>query len=181
MNKRSAVRALLVALCVALGAASPGWADGQGDEWTGKPAPAFELADLAGNPLRLADFSGKKLVWLNFWGLRCGPCVRELPVLQKIYKTYKDRGLVIVAVNADGVDAEFLKNQLAQRDDLKAAGITFPVAPDAAFSVIDAYGLMGAPLNVLIDKKGVVRYRHEGYEDGDEAGYVKVLEKLLAE
>ena len=35
--------------------------------------------------------------------------------------------------------------------------------------------------NVMIDKKGVIRYRHEGYEDGDEAAYAKVLEKLIAE
>jgi peroxiredoxin len=107
--------------------------------------------------------------------------VRELPALQKIYAKYAPKGLVIVGINTDGVDAGMIKKQFADRADLKAAGVTFALATDADFKVIDAYALMGAPLNVMIDKKGVIKFRHEGYEDGDEAGYVKVLEKLLAE
>ncbi len=152
----------------------------EADEWVGKPAPTFDLSDLDGNPYRLADLRGK-VVWLNFWGLRCGPCIRELPELQKLWEKYRDQGLVLLAVNADGVDAPFIRRQLESREDLKAAGITFPVTPDPEFTAIDTYGLMGAPLNVMIDKKGVVRFRHEGYEAGDEATYEKTLRALLAE
>jgi hypothetical protein len=47
--------------------------------------------------------------------------------------------------------------------------------------VIDGYGLLGAPLNVMIDRKGVIRFRHEGYEKGDEKHYLEVLESLLGE
>jgi len=167
----------LAPLCLS-GAA---FASEEGDEWVGKPAPDFQLKDLEGSPLNLADLVGKKVVWLNFWGLRCGPCVRELPALQKLYDTYKDRGLLIIGLNADGVDADFITKQIAARDDLKAAGMTFPIAPDAEFAVIDVYGLMGAPLNVMIDRKGVVQYRHEGYEEGDEVQYAEIVEKLLAQ
>lgn len=169
------VAAALVLAFVGVAGAGEG-----GDEWVGKPAPEFTLSDLDGNTYRLSDLRGK-VVWLNFWGLRCGPCVRELPALQKLWTAYKDQGLVLLAVNADGVDAKFIKGQLAKRDDLKAAGMTFPITPDPEFKVIDGYGLMGAPLNVMIDKKGVIRFRHEGYEEGDEAGYEKTLKALLAE
>ncbi|MBE0618752.1 MAG: hypothetical protein IH608_12650, partial [Proteobacteria bacterium] len=92
-----------------------------------------------------------------------------------------DKGLLIIALNADGVDAAFIAAQIAARDDLKAAGMSFPIAPDAEFAVIDAYGLMGAPLNVMIDRTGVVQYRREGYEEGDEAHYAQAVEKLLAQ
>lgn len=160
--------------------AAPAWAEDDA-EWVGKPAPNFELKDLEGRPLHLTELVGKKVVWLNFWGLRCGPCVRELPVLEKLYKTYKDKGLLIIGLNADGVDADFIAKQFEARDDLKAAGVTFPMAPDTEFAVIDAYGLLGAPLNVMIDRQGVVQFRHEGYEEGDEVHYVKVLEKLLGQ
>jgi peroxiredoxin len=172
--------AVLLVSCLSLAAGAA--ANGEdGDEWVNKPAPAFELTDLAGNDLRLADLTGQKVVWLNFWGLRCGPCVRELPALQKLYAANKKRGLVLIAVNTDGVDAEFISKALADRPDLKAAGVTFPVAPDPEFATIDAYGLLGAPLNVMIDRGGVVRFRHEGYEEGDEVRYAAELEKLLAQ
>ncbi len=179
MHKSVLHVAVILAFCVAP------WASGalgseEADEWVGKPAPAFQLQDLDGQPLNLAELTGKKVVWLNFWGLRCGPCVRELPALQKINDAYGSKGLLIIGLNADGVDAAFIRAQLAAREDLKAAGVTFPLAPDPDFAVIDAYGLMGAPLNVIIDRAGVIQYRHEGYEDGDEAQYVQVVEKLLA-
>ncbi|MBI5017180.1 MAG: TlpA family protein disulfide reductase [Deltaproteobacteria bacterium] len=153
----------------------------EGEEWVGKRAPDFSMVDVDGKPLKLADFAGKKVVWINFWGLRCGPCVRELPALQKLYSDFQKKGLVIIGVNTDGVDGAFVKKQFAERPDLKGAAVTFPLMPDVDFKVIDAYGLMGAPLNVMIDKKGIIRYRHEGYEDGDEVKYAKVLEKLIAE
>ncbi len=150
------------------------------DEWVGKPAPGFALPDLDGKDVRLADLVGKKVVWLNFWGLRCGPCVRELPVLQRIYESHGPKGLIIIGVNADGVDGAFVTKSFEEREDLKAAGVTFPMVTDPEFGVIDAYGLMGAPLNVMIDKEGVVRFRHEGYEEGDEVHYLEVVEGLLA-
>ena len=151
----------------------------EGDPWLGKPAPEFTLKDLDGTALDLMELRGR-VVWLNFWGLRCGPCVRELPTLQKIHLAYADKGLLIIGVNADGVDSEFIRKQFSSRDDLKKAEVTFPLAPDEEFGVIDAYGLMGAPLNVMIDQEGVIRFRHEGYEDGDEAHYLEVVQKLLA-
>jgi len=168
-----------VVLVLALLVPVASWAGEEADEWVGKPAPGFALKDMDGNALDLAELRGK-VVWLNFWGLRCGPCVRELPALQKIHQDYSDQGLLIIGVNADGVDTGFIRKQFAGRDDLKKAGITFPLAPDEEFGVIDQYGLMGAPLNVMIDKEGVIRFRHEGYEDGDEVHYLEVVKKLLA-
>lgn len=179
--QRYSLRLLMALLGVWFGAVPLAWASAEADPWTGKPAPAFEVVDTEGKTLKLADLVGKKVVWLNFWGLRCGPCIKELPILQKFYQNHKDAGLVVIGINADGVDGAFIQAQFAQRDDLKAAGVTFPLAPDPSFAVMDAYGLMGAPLNVLIDKKGLVSYRHEGYEDGDEAKYAPVVQKLLAE
>ncbi len=181
MQRKIPVRILVSVVLTLLVALPSAWGSGSGDSWTGKAAPPFELVDTEGSPLKLTDFVGKKVVWLNFWGLRCGPCIKELPVLQKFYRDNKASGLVVIGINADGVDNAFIKAQFAQRDDLKAAGVSFPLAADASFGVMDAYGLMGAPLNVLIDKKGVVRYRHEGYEEGDEAKYLPIVQKLLAE
>ena len=174
------VSALLVLLSACLCLVSSVRA-GEGDDWVGKPAPSFELVDLEGNELRLADFAGKKVVWLNFWGVRCGPCIQELPSLQTLYAENREKGLLVIGVNADTLEADFLRKAFAESEALKAAKITFPITPDPTFKVLDAYGLMGAPLNVMIDKAGIVRYRHEGYEEGDELQYAEELKKLLSQ
>lgn len=148
------------------------------DAWVGKKAPDFKIKDVAGAEYTVDGLKGK-VIWLNFWGLRCGPCVRELPALETLYEKYKQKGLLVLGVNADGVDGDFITKSFAERADLKSLTITFPLVPDMEFALIDSYQLMGAPLNVMIDRTGVVQYYHEGYEDGDEAKYEKVVVELL--
>lgn len=172
MRRLIALAALVLSLVMA------GVVTHASDEWKGKPAPDFTIKDVSGAEVKLSALKGK-VVWINFWGLRCGPCVRELPALEDIYSRYKDKGLVILGVNADGVDADFIKKSFAERDDLKPIKITFQLVPDVEFALIDIYQLLGAPLNVIVDKGGLVQHRHEGYEDGDEKQYEEIVKSLL--
>lgn len=164
-----------IALVVAL-MGIPAFAD---EQWVGKPAIDFNATDLSGKEMSVSGLKGK-VVWLNFWGLRCGPCLRELPALEALYQKYSKDGLVIVGINTDGVPSKEISRHFAERDDLKSVKLTFPVIPDEEITIIDAYQLMGAPLNVMIDKAGVIQYYHEGYEDGDEKHYEEVVKSLLA-
>jgi thiol-disulfide isomerase/thioredoxin len=60
------------------------------------PAPAFELPDMAGGELSLADLAGRPVV-LDFWATWCAPCIRQVPVLNAIHEKYRvllgDEGL----------------------------------------------------------------------------------------
>ena len=58
----------------------------------------YQLTDLDGNPIRLADLRGKA-VWVNFFASWCPPCQAETPVLREMSETYRDRGLEVVAVS----------------------------------------------------------------------------------
>lgn len=147
--------------------------------WVGKPAIDFKATDLEGKEVTLSMYKGK-VIWLNFWGLRCGPCLRELPALEMLYKKYSAQGLMILGINTDGVSGSEIAKHLNGREDLKHIKLSFPVLADEDIKIIDAYQLMGAPLNVMIDKAGVIQYYHEGYEDGDEKHYEEVLKSLLA-
>jgi peroxiredoxin len=66
----------------------------------GQAAPDFELKDLDGKTLRLADLRGKAVL-LNFWATWCPPCKEEIPWFVELQKQYGPQGLQIVGVDMD--------------------------------------------------------------------------------
>jgi thiol-disulfide isomerase/thioredoxin len=65
----------------------------------GKPYP-FALIDVNGNRIDGKQLLGKVVI-LDFWATWCGPCVAELPKIQKLYERYHDEGLQIVGISLD--------------------------------------------------------------------------------
>jgi len=63
----------------------------------GNVAPDFSLADLDGNPIRMADLRGRPVI-VNFWASWCGPCVEEFPLLSEAATRHADDGLVVVGI-----------------------------------------------------------------------------------
>jgi len=63
---------------------------------------------MAGQNVRLADFTGRPLV-LNFWATWCAPCRLEIPWLVDLQARYKDRGLVILGISTDDEAGELRK------------------------------------------------------------------------
>ena len=88
-----------------------------------KPAKDFRVSSPDNRPLNLADFKGK-VIFLNFWATWCKPCEEEMPGMERLYRKYKDKGLVVLAISqdADGADAvpPFVKKH----------GLTFPIGLD---------------------------------------------------
>ncbi|MFZ9957611.1 MAG: DsbE family thiol:disulfide interchange protein [Burkholderiaceae bacterium] len=120
----------------------------------GKPAPAFTLPTLA-DPKKTfspSDFKGK--VWLfNVWASWCVACKEEHPVLMNLAKQNR-----VAIVGLDYKD---------QRD----AALTFLQRGGDPYllSVVDQngrvgidYGVYGVPETFLIDREGVIRYKHIG-------------------
>ena len=139
------------------------------------PDPGFTLMD--GSTVNLADYMGKSVVVVNFWGLRCQNCIEEMPFLERLHNKYGSKGLVILGVNTDGVDEKLLPKFMPQLP----VKVSYPIVVDPAFALADAYQMMAAPLTILIAKDGTVRYRHEGYEPDIEGEYISIIEKLLSE
>jgi thiol-disulfide isomerase/thioredoxin len=118
-----------------------------------QPAPVFELEDLAGSPLRLADLRGKVVV-LNFWATWCGPCVREMPIFQKFQELYPD-DLVIV-----GVDMQEDPRRVGPF--VEELGINYLIAIDGPGDVGKSYNVLALPTTFFIDREGVARIHHIG-------------------
>jgi cytochrome c biogenesis protein CcmG, thiol:disulfide interchange protein DsbE len=120
----------------------------------GAPAPDFALADLDGNPVRLAELQGRPIV-LNFWASWCGPCVEEFPLLREAAARHADAGLVVVGVI-------YQDRSEAARDFMARHGATWAAAMDPGERVSTAYGILGPPETFFIGRDGRISARQFG-------------------
>jgi cytochrome c biogenesis protein CcmG/thiol:disulfide interchange protein DsbE len=125
----------------------------------GSLAPDFVLADLDGNPVRLADLRGRPVI-LNFWASWCGPCVEEFPLLREAAAAHADEGLAIVGI-------VFRDRSEAARDFMARNGGTWPAAMDPGDRVATAYGILGPPETYFIARDGTIAARQFGPVDAD--------------
>lgn len=133
-----------------------------------QPAPDFRLTTFDGHKLSLADFKGQVVV-LNFWATWCGPCKRELPLLESFYRKQQSSGLVILAVATEDSLTPYQLRPLAKV-------LTLPMVKRFKGDYGDIKEL---PTNFVIDRKGVLRYAEAGAFTED--SIVEVLAPLLAE
>lgn len=170
------VAAVVISLALVPGAARAQMDFGEEKFKVGDKAVDFTTVDLEGKSVTLSSFQGNKVVLLNFWGLRCGACVEEMPHLNKIYNSYKDKGMELLAVDTDGVDAATVVKTMKE----VGINVDFPILLDMDFVVTDTYTNFLVPLTIVIDKEGVIQFIHTGYEAGDEEHYEKAVAKALA-
>ena len=71
----------------------------------GDRAPDFTLADVEGRKVQLSKVNSGKVVLLAFWSLRCGACLKEVPYLEQLHKGFAGKGVAVVSVVIDGMDA----------------------------------------------------------------------------
>jgi cytochrome c biogenesis protein CcmG, thiol:disulfide interchange protein DsbE len=131
-------------------------------------APDFQVTTFDGRKLSLADFKGQVVV-LNFWATWCGPCKRELPLLEDYHRRQHAAGLVILAV--------------ATEDSLKPFQLQ-PLAKLLTLQMVKRfkgdYGeIRYLPTNFVIDRKGILRYAESGGFTRE--GIEEVLGPLIAE
>jgi len=86
--------------------ASPAVAETEPVEEGWNPDLSFQTLDSEGNVWSDAAFGEHALTLVNYWAYWCGPCVGELPELQRIYEDYADRGLLVLGVSDEGYEAE---------------------------------------------------------------------------
>lgn len=137
-----------------------------------KAAKSFTAPSPDGNSIRLADYRGK-VVFLNFWATWCVPCREEMPSMEQLYRRYKERGLVVLAIS---VDAEGAKAVVPFVKELK---LTFPIGLDPKMALAQQYGVLGIPSSFLVDRKGRLVALALGPRDWDSVTARAVIESLL--
>ncbi|MCZ7574253.1 MAG: TlpA family protein disulfide reductase [Ardenticatenaceae bacterium] len=113
-------------------------------------APDFEARLVSGDNFSLTQLRGEPVI-LNFWASWCGPCARELPLLDRA----SAERVAIVAVNI-GETEDDLEEFLAEHP------VSLPVAFDPAGKVARLYRVSALPTTFFLDKQGVIRYKWAG-------------------
>jgi thiol-disulfide isomerase/thioredoxin len=117
------------------------------DNRVGTPAPDMVFGHVgSGVEGRLSDFRGK-VVLINLWATYCPPCRRELPDLNRLQGSYRERGLVVLTLTDEPAD--------------KAREVLRRLAPDTVNGRVNSLGWLAIrefrPFTLILDRHGVLR------------------------
>ena len=127
----------------------------------GSPAPEFkDIANwINSDPLTMKELRGQ-VVLIDFWTYTCVNCIRTIPYLKEWHDKYADQGLVIVGVHSPEFEFEKLTENVV--DSAQEFGLSYPIAQDNVMGTWGAYNNRAWPAKYLVDKDGIIRYKHFG-------------------
>lgn len=114
------------------------------------------------------------VVLLNVWATWCAPCRTEIPELQTLQERYGERGLHVVGVSLDAPGS----NERV-REFLQEFGVGYTILRDPHEAIGGLLGVVGMPTTVLIDRAGIIRWRHLGAVTADDPALLETLEATL--
>ena len=138
-----------------------------------KAAPAIKLDLLGGGKLDLAALKDKHVVILDFWATWCGPCQQAMPIIEKVAEEYKEKGVLLYAVNIQETPEEV-------RKFVDESGLHLAIAFDKDGEVAKAYQANAIPQTVIVGKDGTVQVVHVGLSPDLEGQLKKELDALVA-
>jgi peroxiredoxin len=140
----------------------------------GAPAPAYAAQTMDGAPIALADLKGEA-VMLNVWATWCKPCREEIPALDSLHREFGPRGFRVVGVSIDvaGDTAEIA-------GFARGLGASYDLWLDPDDKVSTIFRAIGVPSTALIDKDGVLRWRHMGPVRASDPALRALLDSVLA-
>ena len=139
----------------------------------GDAAPPIKLTTTAGQPITLNNYKGYVLV-MDFFATWCIPCKEAIPHLNSLRAKYGKQGLQVLGVSVDEGSDRDVKDFVAERR------ISYPVAI-AGEEMQTQYGLRSIPTVFVINKKGVVVERLQGFSEQTAKAMEDTIKRLLAE
>jgi peroxiredoxin len=161
----------------------------EGEKLIGTPAPEWDNQQWINSPpLRISDLKGKVILVRFFMDSSCPFCRASAPYLNEFYSAYKNKGLIVIGMYTPKPQPNNVPLEEVQQY-VKDYGFEFPVALDNEWATLNKFWLDRVPnadftsVSFLIDKKGIIRYRHPGgkYESHDAEIIQKMIEKLVSE
>ncbi|MGP0069085.1 MAG: redoxin domain-containing protein [Isosphaeraceae bacterium] len=139
-----------------------------------RPAPRLSVRDVAGRTVSL-DEHRNRLVLIAFWGATCGPCLKELPALERLADQFREAGLIVLPVCFDPCDA----TEAAEVASSRVSHL--PVFADADGSDRIGYDVQVLPTTVLIDQAGRLIGTAQGSRGWDQPEMCELIKTLLTQ
>jgi DsbE subfamily thiol:disulfide oxidoreductase len=124
------------------------------------PMPPLEGETVTGQRLDPSLYEGKAVL-INVWATWCGPCRREQPGLERLWRELRARG----DVQFIGID--HLDNASKAQQWIEEFGVTYPSVADPHGSVARRFGVPFLPATILVDRTGRLRYRLVGEQEAE--------------
>lgn len=122
-----------------------------------EPAPAIRGRTLDGETVSLSDYRGK-IVVVNLWASWCGPCRREQPELERVWRDFKGKAVQFLGIDVRDEAA----GARAFRDEF---GVTYPSLFDPSSEIAAKFKIQVLPSTLLIDSNGKIAFRLSGRVD----------------
>lgn len=111
---------------------------------------------ISGEQVSLAQYKGKKPVYLKFWATWCQPCMKEMPHFEHIENIY-NKSIKVIGINL-GINDDLT----TVKNIIKKFGLTMPIAIDESGDLAQAFKMIGTPYHLLFDKN--MNLIHQGHE-----------------
>jgi peroxiredoxin len=141
----------------------------------GQPAPPLQVVTTAGQKVSLANYKGSVLI-LEFFATYCGGCKESIPHLMNITRQYGKQGVYVLGLDiGQGDTLDDVKEFIAQRR------INYPIAMADEDIIYDGYGIRMIPSIFIINKKGILVEKFDGFTDETRKIMDATVKKLIAE
>ena len=140
--------------------------------------PSVTLKDINGKTVRTDTLSnnGKPLI-IDFFATWCKPCNRELTAISEVYEDWQEEtGVKLIAVSIDQA-----QNINKVKPLVDSHGWEYDVLLDPNSDLKRALGVQTIPYTIIVDGKGNIVYRHNGYVEGAEEELIEKVRELVGE
>jgi outer membrane lipoprotein-sorting protein/peroxiredoxin len=142
------------------------------NKMAGEPFPDFELQSIFDDKYDLEQFDQKVLI-VSFWEQWCGPCLRELPLLESLYQDiYTEDNAAIITITTD---------KQAALETVEDQGYSLPVLIDEKAEMAKLLQVRSIPRTFVVDKQGVIAAVYIGFHQDIKEILSKQIKKLNPE
>lgn len=138
--------------------------------------PAVTLKSMDGKTVMTDTLSnnGKPFI-IDFFATWCKPCNRELKAINEVYEEWQEEtGVKLIAVSIDQAQNIHKVKPLVDEN-----GWPYEVLLDPNGDLKRALGIQMIPYTLIVDGKGNIVYKHNGYTDGAEAELIEKVRELV--